>query len=199
MEEALPMTVFGSPLHEDSNGVKTSAELVTTKWKHWFRNEDGDEPTIGAKADAAATAFDTTPFSVVGLLKAIAARLSLVPGYPFAATPVIGGSGNVANASAVATLPAVSAKTNYLAGFQITGAGATAGSVIAVTVAGLLGGSRVYNLVIPAGVTTSIVPLLVTFYPPLPASATNTAITVTAVAFGAGNTNAAAVANGFVV
>jgi hypothetical protein len=53
--------------------------------------------------------------------------------------------------------------------------------------------------VIPAGVTTSIVPLLVTFYPPLPASATNTAITVTAVAFGAGNTNAAAVANGFVV
>lgn len=106
-------------------------------------------------------------------------------------------SGNVGNASAVATMPATAGKTNYLDGFDVTGAGATAGGVGAVTVTGLAAGTIIYNLVVPAGVTTSIIPLQVRFNKPLPASAANTAIVVTVGAFGAGNTSSVATAYGF--
>lgn len=37
---------------------------------------DGDDITLGAKADAAATAGDTTPFSVIALLKGIWVKLA---------------------------------------------------------------------------------------------------------------------------
>lgn len=114
-------------------------------------------------------------------------------------TAVKGSSGNVANASAVATLTSATNKTAYISGFQVTGAGATAASVVSVTVAGLLGGTSTYTLVVPAGVTTTIQPLIVSFYPPLPASATNTNIVVTAPAFGAGNTNATCNAQGYLL
>jgi hypothetical protein len=43
-------------------------------------------------------------------------------------TPLIAGSGNVANASAAATLTGISTTTVYIAGFEVTGSGATAGS-----------------------------------------------------------------------
>jgi hypothetical protein len=106
-------------------------------------------------------------------------------------------SGNVANAAATATIPAAAAKTGYLTGFEITGAGATAGAVVLATITGLLGGTATYAVVVPAGITTSITPLTVEFGPPLPASAVNTAIVVSLPALGLGNTNAATVAHGF--
>lgn len=106
-------------------------------------------------------------------------------------------SGNVANATATATIPAVAGRTGYLTGFEVTGAGATAGSVVNLTVTGLLGGTATYSVVVPTGVTTSITPLVVGVNPPLPASAVNTAIVVSVPAFGAGSTNAAVVAHGF--
>lgn len=118
-------------------------------------------------------------------------------GYPSGSTVLIAGSGNVANASAAATLTGTATTTVYITGFEVTGAGATGASVVAVTVAGLLGGSRIYNLVIPAGAAVSIQPLFVTYFPPLPASAINTALSVTVAAAGAGNTNMAVVAHGF--
>ena len=112
-------------------------------------------------------------------------------------TPLIAGSGNVANASAAATLTGAATTTVYLAGFEVTGAGATAASVVTVTVAGLLGGTRSYTYTFPAGATVACQPLIVTFDPPLPASAVNTAIVVTCPAGGAGNTNNTVVAHGF--
>jgi hypothetical protein len=104
----------------------------------------------------------------------------------------------VANAAAVASLPAVAGKTNYISGFIITGAGATAAAVVDATLAGLLGGTEHFTITAPAGVTVGIAPLNVNFNPPIPASAVNTAITLTLPALGAGNTNAAVSLRGFV-
>lgn len=120
-------------------------------------------------------------------------------GLPAGATPVAASSGNVANASAVATLAAVSAKTNYITGFQVTASGATAGLPVVVTVAGILGGTLSYIFTFPAGVLVGAAPLLVTFPDPVPASAVNVAIVVTCPASGSGGTNAAVSAQGYVV
>lgn len=87
--------------------------------------------------------------------------------------------------------------TTYVTGFQITGGGATAASVITITLTGVVTQTQNYQLVIPAGATTSITPLIVTFPTPVPASATNTSITLNVPSFGAGNTNAAAAIQGF--
>jgi len=120
-------------------------------------------------------------------------------GVPQGATGVQATSGVVAAATATATLPAVSAKTNYLTGFDITGLGATAGSTITATIVGLLGGTRSYPVVVPAGVTVGITPLVMSFSPPLAASAVNIAIVVSVPTFGAGNTFAQVNAQGYVV
>ena len=114
-----------------------------------------------------------------------------------AATPLIAGSGNVANASAAATLTGTATTTVYLAGFEVTGSGATAGLPVTVTVAGLLGGSRLYTYSFAVGALVGNVPLIVEFDPPLPASAVNTAISVTCPASGLGGTNNTVVAHGF--
>lgn len=114
-------------------------------------------------------------------------------------TQVVATSGNVAAATATATLPAVAGKTNYISGFEITGAGATAAAVVDATVAGLIGGVTLhYSVTAPAGVTTPITPTVVHFDPPIPASAPNTAISVSVPSLGAGNTNTAVNVEGFV-
>lgn len=124
----------------------------------------------------------------------------------FAETGILGAATGVvdvinsatgAAAAIAATLPAVAGHTNYLAGFEVTGAGATAASVIAVTVTGVVGGTITYYIAVPAGVTTSITPLVVEFSRPLAASGPNVAIAVNVASFGAGNTSAAVVAHGF--
>lgn len=117
--------------------------------------------------------------------------------YPPGATPLIGGSGNVANAPAVGTLTPSATTTAYLAGFHVTGAGATVGLPVVVTVAGLLGGTRSYIYTAIAGALLPNTPLQISFDPPLPASAVNTPIVVTCPALGVGNTNNAVVAHGF--
>jgi hypothetical protein len=117
--------------------------------------------------------------------------------YPPSSTPLIAGSGNVANSSAVATLTGTATTTVYISGFSVTGSGATAGLPVQVTVAGLLGGSRIFTYSFVAGVLVGNTPLVVAFNPPLPASAVNTAISVTCPASGAGGTNNTVVAQGF--
>lgn len=117
--------------------------------------------------------------------------------YPYSAIALIAGSGNVANASAAATLTGGAATTVYLAGFEITGSGATAGLPVQVTVAGLLGGSRIYTYNFAVGALIGNNPLVVEFAPALPASAVNTAISVTCPASGAGGTNNTVVAHGY--
>ena len=98
-------------------------------------------------------------------------------------------SGNVAAATATATLAAVAGKTTYITGFSITGAGATAASVVNPTITGLLGGTQTYTLAVTAGATLANTPLNVFFDPAIPASAVNTAIVVSCPSLGAGNTN----------
>jgi hypothetical protein len=114
------------------------------------------------------------------------------------ATQVAASSGNVAAAVATATLPAVAGKTNYLSGFDVSAAGATAAAVVLLTVTGVVDGPLTYVYTAPAGATVAAAPLRGTFNPPLPASAPNTAIAVSLPSLGTGNTNAAVNAYGFV-
>jgi hypothetical protein len=113
------------------------------------------------------------------------------------ATPITASSGNVANANAVATLAAVSGKTTYITGFEITSSGATTGLVVNATVTGTITGSLTYNYAAPAGALVMGTPLFVSFEKPIPASSTNTPIVVTLPALGLGNTNAAVNAHGY--
>lgn len=113
------------------------------------------------------------------------------------ATPIIAGSGNVAAASAVATLTGTVATRVFIAGFEVTGSGATAGLPVTVTVAGLLGGTQNYTYTFASGVLVGNAPLIVFYDPPLPASGFNTAIVVTCPSGGAGATNNTVVAHGF--
>jgi len=114
-----------------------------------------------------------------------------------ARTYVTAASGNVAAASAVATMAAVAAKTNYATGFQITAAGATTALPVLATITGLITGTLTYVFVAPAGVLVAATPLIVAFPTPIPASAVNVAIVLTLPSLGSGNTHAAVVLHGF--
>lgn len=110
-------------------------------------------------------------------------------------------AGVAAGAASVATvtLTGSAGTTVYLSGFTVDGLGATASSSITVTVAGLLGGSRLYRVVVPAGATVGLgtARLVMDFANPIPASGPNTAITVSATSFGTGNTASNVAAHGF--
>jgi len=118
-------------------------------------------------------------------------------------SPSVTEVGAVATGAASAIAPALAAvagKTNYLTGFSVDGLGATAASVIEVTVTGLLGGTKRYKLSIPAGATLGLTSRLqVEFARAIPASAVNTAITLNVPSFGAGNTSSVAELHGFLI
>lgn len=135
--------------------------------------------------------------AITGIDKPVTLVREVGAPYLEGATALIAGSGNVTNASAAATLTGTATTSVYITGFEVTGSGSTAGLPVTVTVAGLLGGTRSYTYSFVAGVLVANVPLVVTFYPALPASAINTAIVVTCPAGGAGNTNNTVVAHGF--
>lgn len=118
---------------------------------------------------------------------------------PAGAVALTSSSGNKANTSGTATLTPTSTTTAYITGFACSASGATAGLPVSVTVAGVLGGTLTYTFVYPAGALVGAQPLIVPFFPPLPASAVNTAIVVTLPASGAGGTNASVNAYGFYV
>lgn len=119
---------------------------------------------------------------------------------PTGATPISGASAVVSAASAVATLAGTAARLNYITQVVVTGLGATGAAMAAITVAGLLGGTiTLAAYPVPAGVGVSGPVMVVTFPTPLPASAVNTAITVTAASFGTGNVGAQASAIGYMI
>lgn len=109
--------------------------------------------------------------------------------------PISAGA-NVAAAANNQTLAAAAGKTTYLSGFVVSGLGATGASGINITTTGLATNLN-FVLPIPAGVTVGVTPLEVTFTPPLPSSAVNTAIVLNVPSFGAGNTTASATMWGF--
>jgi len=98
----------------------------------------------------------------------------------------------------VATLAAVANLTNYISSFTVTGLGAIAASNITIVVSGVVGGPLSFVMPVPAGVTVPInPPFTVTFSPPLAATGPNVAILVTVPSFGAGNTSANVVSEGY--
>jgi hypothetical protein len=96
--------------------------------------------------------------------------------------PGIGIAGNAAGTvgAVVGTLAAAAGKTTYICGFNVQAIGGTA-AVGPITVAGLIGSSQVYQgSSSAAGGTVASV----AFTPCIPASAVNTAITITTTADG---------------
>jgi len=93
--------------------------------------------------------------------------------------------GNAAGSTGavVGTLAAAAVKTTYLCDFDVSALG-TANSSGPVVVAGLLGGSKTYQMsVLAVGVEQHVIK---NFNPCLPASAVNTAITITTTAAAGG-------------
>ena len=107
-------------------------------------------------------------------------------------------SGNVAAATATATLAAATGKVTHITGFTVTASGATLGAVVLVTVTGPTG-TLTFVFTAIAGVLLGCAPLTINFPSPIPASSPGTAIVVSMPTLGAGNTNAAIVATGFQV
>lgn len=98
--------------------------------------------------------------------------------YPGNSTPIAGNSTGSTGA-VVGTLTAVAGRKNYLCGFTVSAIGGTA-AVGPITVAGLNGGSMLFEMSSSAAGVT----LQQAFSPCIPASANNTAITVTTTADG---------------
>lgn len=156
---------------------------------------NGADVAEGATTDAAATS-DTGTASVIALLKRMLQKEGLGT-LPFGATMVNAAANSVAAAAIAPSLPAVVGKTNYLANVEITAGGATAGSIVTVTITGLLGGTATYFFAVPTGAAVGATPLILDFNPPIPASAVNTAITVNVPSLGAGNVASACAIHGF--
>lgn len=102
-------------------------------------------------------------------------------------TPIPGGgtaiTGNATGSTGavVGTLAGVAGKTTYICGFSVSGTGGTA-NIGPITVAGLVGSSQVYQL--SNNVASTATNFSQSFNPCIPASAANTAITVTTTADG---------------
>jgi hypothetical protein len=98
-----------------------------------------------------------------------------------------------------ATLPATAGRMTYIEGFDVSGGGATAASVINITVTGITNTTN-HSTTILAGVTGPMNAqgvYSVRFPTPIPASANNTAIVVNVPSFGAGCTLQSVNAYGF--
>ena len=99
---------------------------------------------------------------------------------PVISQPPGGGiTGNAAGSTAavVGTLDAATGKTTFICGFNVQSIGGTA-TVGPITVAGLIGSSQVYQTDVNSATVGKTV-AAANFNPCIPASATNTAITIT--------------------
>jgi hypothetical protein len=118
---------------------------------------------------------------------------------PTGATTLAGSSGVVSASAAVATLTSAAGRLAYITGFSVSGLGATTAIVAAITITGLAAGTLNFGYPVPAGVGVAGPPMSVSFPSPLPASAVATNIVVTVASFGAGNTGAVAMAQGYMI
>ena len=174
----------------------------------------------GAAGTAAATAV-TNPASSATLAAALKGILTLLPvSTSSQGASAVGNGQTGANASVVGTLLSAASKRTWLTHVGVSGLGATRATTATRTIArhaggprsnadavptpaplpgpARAGGTRIYDVAVPAGATTVITPISLDFAHPLPASADNTPITATLSAFGAGNTVARVNIYGFV-
>lgn len=185
----MPAKVYG--LKSDGAGTDQAATLTTMY--------DGD---TGASTESLAGVMLRQSSASGSLEAGTAANPWNVTAaeYPFGATPLLGYSGNRANATATATLTGAASKTTYITGFEVTAAGATAAAVVNVTVTGLYGSSTLtYVFTFPAGAAVAATPLIVQFPRAIPSNSTNTNIVVTVPAGGAGNAYTAVTAHGYLL
>lgn len=110
---------------------------------------------------------------------------------------VTASSGNVAAATATATLAAATGKVTYICGFAATAGGATAAATVNLTVTNVVTGTMTYNFSAALGVDAPSPPLVVTFNPCVSANAPNTTIPVSMPTLGAGNAHASVNAWGY--
>lgn len=164
----------------------------------------GYSPNVGVVplATAAPTSDgQAQPSAALIVAQATASNLNVTASqaaaYPTGATPITAASGDVAAATAAATLASVAGKTTYITGFSFTSTGSTAAATVDITVTNTITGTLTFVYVSVAGATTANAQLLVTFPYPIPASAANTTIVVSAPSLGAGNLHAAMNAYGF--
>jgi hypothetical protein len=156
---------------------------------------DGAGAAVALKVGTAGTPA-TTVLTMQGDASGQPVPVSVIGTVTLAGAPTpVNDSATGGNAIQAATLAAAVGKTTRCYGFQVTGSGATVGAVVTVTVTGPAT-TQNYVVAVPAGILLGIAPLVVSFVPPLEASATNTAIVVSVPAFGAGNTAAAVAAQG---
>lgn len=102
-------------------------------------------------------------------------------GYPTGATMITGNAAGTTGA-VVGTLAAAAAKTTYICGFNVQAIGGTS-TVGPITVAGLTGSSQIYQTDVNSATVGKTV-ASANFAPCVPASAVNTAITITTTADG---------------
>jgi hypothetical protein len=107
-------------------------------------------------------------------------------------------TGNAANATVAFSFTAVAGKTNYVTSLLLCCGGATAGSIIDITLVGVSGSTVHIPYPVPTGATVANLPVQLNFNPPLAATAPNTAINFSMPAAGAGNTNQSATMVGFI-
>jgi hypothetical protein len=112
------------------------------------------------------------------------------------AVPVSASSGNVAAATAAATLAGAASKFTYLSGFQFTSSGSTAAAVVVCTITGIPV-TKSYIVTSVLGAVLANAPLIIQFNPPLQSTAVNTSIVVSCPSLGTGNTNAVMTADGY--
>lgn len=115
---------------------------------------------------------------------------------PSTAIPIVNVGSSVAANAATAALTPDASQTAYICGFAVTGLGATAGVATTMTITGLASGSFAQKVGVPAGVTVPM-SFQESFSPCLPASAKNTAISLSNSSFGSGNTAAQVTAWGY--
>ena len=116
---------------------------------------------------------------------------------PAGATMLAATSGKVANAVAAASLSAAASVTTYIRKLLVSVGGATAEGTADLTITGLLGGTVVIPVYVPANanqVNTFSIDFDVGGWP---ASAVNTAIAASLAALGAGNVSASVSVMGY--
>lgn len=152
-----------------------------------------DNPQVGPPARV----LTASPVGTeAGLVVRLAGGAGAVAQGTGAQVPVQAAAVSLVAGATTVTLPGAVGKFTYVAGFAVTGAGATAASGIQVVLSGIAV-SLTYFIIVPAGAVVSITPLVVEFSVPIPSAAVNTAIMLTVPSFGAGNLAAASSIHGF--
>ncbi len=148
-----------------------------------------------------ATIAGSEPYAAVAaifkpVVVGVEGTFNLAAPYPLGAVPKNATSGDVAAATAAATLAAVAGKTTYITGFTFTSTGSTSATTVDITVTDGTW-TMTFVFVSVAGATTVNPQLIINFPYPIPASATNTTIVASSPTLGSGNLHACMNATGF--